>query len=647
MLKFLRIAVYLCVTPAFAQINMFATLENKYLLDLDRDVFPQLPFEWNFDGKVQGAVNAGLTELLDNKDYDKAFAHFDEALVKLPSCLPAFYYRGICYKISDKLKEAKEDLSKASALAPDKPEILLELAEVYELQHKYVEAEKLYEKAIELNPRFATAYFNIANLAMRQQFFGKAGRYFRKTLEVDPTHINSHVRQGLLAYSLSKKGSKTIEHFSNALAVDSTFQPALFWRGMMYLNDNNVEQCLADWNKLVSYNPADPLFVLLRAFLYLDLENYENAFIDLKNVFAKTYDDGNSFTGSQSSEDHRLDLHFSVSYITRTIYGLNDDASGKLKSGFCFLVMERHPEATKAFKHSYALQPSALSLFLTALNYEHSGKHDSAFHYYTEALKFDNDIFDAHKKSAIYFSELKDWKSAYKHFEEMVRLEPRTTVTYRLRAMVRIEFKDYYGALLDLTRYLKLDSTNHEIYLYRAHCKNQVQDFKGENIDFRKALSLNPAKSELYEYVIQSDLHIRDTTHALEMLEVSEKKFGYQTYTLSTRVRIYINQKKYEEARTELDRFAADKFWLSMRSNSEQSVLLFLQGWLDYLENDTQGAIRRLGKALDLHQQNFEAKYLRSKIFLARGDRMKAMNDLKTLADAGYLDSAALLENLR
>ena len=647
MLKLLKVLLCLTVTPAFAQVNMFKTLEKRYSLDLDRESFPHLKFEWNFDGKVQGSVNAGLTELTDNKDYDKAFAHFDEAIVKLPSCLPAFYYRGICYKILDKLPEAKDDLSKASALAPDRAEILLELGEVLELQRDYPAAEKLYEKAISLDPGFVTTYFNLANLNMRQGLLPRASRYLKQALEIDPTHIKSHVRRGLLTYIMTGKGLKSITHFDKALALDSAYDAALFWRGMMYLRDGNFQNCLTDWNKLVRQNPEDPTFVLLRATLYLELKDYENAFVDLKNIFSKSYDDENMFRGTQSSADRRLDLQFAVSYISRTIYGLSDEAARNLKRGFCFMVLERRSDAITELKRSFQLQASSLALFLTAINYEHSEKHDSAFLYYGEALKMDNDIFDAHKKRAIYFSELKDWRSAYQNFENMIRLEPQMKVTYRLRSMIRIDFKDYYEAILDLTKYTKIDSTDHDIYVYRAYCKNAVKDYKGANDDYRKAIEVRPDEHSLYDLVVTSDLELSDTTHALETIAVAEKNFGVSPLLFSKKIRIYLDQKRFEEARSELKRVAGDKFWLSIQGDKAQSLIFFLEGWLDYLEGQEERALKNFAKALSLDQQNFEAMYLRSKVYLSRGERMKAISDLKALAAVGYSDSQNLLNEIR
>jgi tetratricopeptide (TPR) repeat protein len=471
-------------------------------------------------------------------------------------------------------------------------------------------------------------------------------RYFKQSLKADPTYFKSHVRRGLVSYGMTGKIAAGIKHLDKALALDSASDAALFWRGMLYLRNRDFEKSLQDWSKLARQNPEDPTFILLRASLYLELMDYERAFIDLKDIFAKNYNDENRFRGTQSTTDRTLDLQFAVSYITRTIYGLTDEASSHLKKGFCLMVLGHRDDASEQLKRSFKLQPSALSLFLTAVNYEHSEKHDSAFHYYDAALKLDNDIFDAHKKRAIYFSELKNWKTAYQHFENMIRLEPQLKLTYRLRSMVRIDFKDYYGAIMDLTRYLRIDSADHEIYVYRAQCKIAVEDFKGANQDYRKAIKVRPDKSDLYDLVVTSDLQLGDTTHALETITQYEGKFGVSSLLFSKKIRIYIDQNRIEDARSEFMKVAGDKFWLSMQGDKAQSLIYFLEGWLDYLQNDEERALRNLAKALSLNQENFEAKYLRGKLYLSRGDRTKALNDLKALAQAGYLNADALLKEL-
>jgi tetratricopeptide (TPR) repeat protein len=647
MLKILSVMLLFTITQVSAQEKSFDSFGKKFILDLDYTYYPKLKFEWNFEGKVQGAVNTGMTEMLDNKDYEQAIKYFDEAITALPNFAPAYYYRGICYKLSGKIPEAKKDLARAASLSPERPEILLEFAEIHEHESAYPEAHKLYEQAIKLDPGFADAYFNLANLSMREQLFGKADRYLRKCIEIDSTYIKAFVRRGILSFAQDKKPSKTISYFNEALAIDSTFQAALFWRGMMQMRDENASKCLEDWDKLVLYNPENALFILLRALLYLDLKDYDKAFNDLKKVISKRSDDENLFEGLQSIHDKQLDLQFAVSYITRTIYGLQDEAASPLKKGFCLMAMERRREAIVDLKNSYKAQPSALALFLTGLAFEHSKTHDSAYHYYDRALLMDNDIFDAHKKRAIYRSELRDWKGANKDFEEMIRIEPGLIVTYRLRAMIRLQYDDFYGAMIDFSRYLKGDSSDHQIYFYRAFCQKSVKDFKGANKDLRKALAINPDVYDLYEHMVESDLILKDTAHVLETIQSCEAKFGLKMYLFSTRARILIAQKKFAKAREELNRITADKWQFQLLTPLETSTVYFLDGWVEFHQKDFKSALKKFNKSIDLNQENYEALYYRSKIFSQLGETSKAIKDLEILSAANYEDAQVLLSGLQ
>lgn len=89
------------------------------------------------------------------------------------------------------------------------------------------------------------------------------------------------MKQGVIAFN-EKKPKEAIEYLTQSLKADSTFQPSLFWRGLVYTTIKEKAKGLEDWNRLILYNPFDPLLLLLRGFLYAHLENYDNAFNDFK-----------------------------------------------------------------------------------------------------------------------------------------------------------------------------------------------------------------------------------------------------------------------------------------------------------------------------------------------------------------------------
>ena len=79
-------------------------------------------------------------------------------------------------------------------------------------------------------------------------------------------------------------------------------------------------------------------------------------------------------------------------------------------------------------------------------------------------------------------------------------------------------------------------------------------------------------------------------------------------------------------------------------------VTCWLRSMIRMEFNDYCGATLDLTRYLGIdstEQQNFEAMYLRSKLYLSLGERTKAVNDLTKLAQARYSDSEKLLEELR
>jgi len=564
----------------------------------------------------------------------------------MPNMAAAYYYRGVCYKFLNNTDGAKKDLLQASKLDPSRPEILIELAEVYEMEFQYDEAQKIYNRALKKDPLFVTTYFNLANLSVRLHEFSKAEKYYNTCITLDSRFAKAYVNLGITKYSADKNAEKSIAYYTKALTADSTFQPALFWRGMMYTNIKKPLQALQDWNKLIAYNPESPLLVLVRALIYLELENYDRAFTDLKKIISKHYEDENLFRGQRSILDKQLDLQFAVSYLTRTIYGIDDAAGSLIKKGFCFLVMGNNDKALTEFKKSNKLQPSSISFFMTALAYDHTDDADSAFIFYDKALQYDNDIFDAHKKRGIHYSVIKNWRAAYTDFEAMRKLEPGLVITYRLRGLIQMQFKDYYGSILDFTKYLKADSTDYEIWMSRAFCERSVKDIPNANKDYRKALLLQHKRYDLYEAVIETDLLTNDTTHALQTINASKRGFVVKQDLLLTQAKIYLLQHKTDSAKQVLLEMTKNPNLFFHPYDYKQSVVYFLDAWIDFAEQHYKKALKKVNKSIELQNDNQDVRYLRCKIFIATGQSDKAIADLELLVARNYQGADAMLQTI-
>lgn len=338
-------------------------------------------------------------------------------------------------------------------------------------------------------------------------------------------------------------------------------------------------------------------------------------------------------------------MRFAFTYFNRAAYGLSDEALKHVKKGVCLLILENRQEAINEFKKSLGLEPSAVGYFLTALGFEHSNRHDSAYANYNIALKFDNEIFDAHKKRGIYRSELKDWKGAALDFEEMARIEPSLKITYRLRGLVRLKFNDYYGTILDMSRYLKMDTTDYEIWYTRASCRKAVKDYNGAIEDYNKALELSPREKGIYEFLTETYLYLNDTANVLQTINKCDSVSTLTVYLTITKIRILIAQSQFSAALNEL------KKTYQGRENGayfhqDISVFLFLEGWMFFRQRNYKDSLKKLDKAIQTFSSNREARYLRSKIFLIKGNKAEAVEDLQKLSEIDYRDSKALLTEL-
>lgn len=633
---------------AIGQASFSRYFKESLFPSVDNSTYPDMKFTWNMAGKIQASMNNGLAEL-DDDNPDIAINNFNDVIHQLPNFSPAFYYRGVCHKMLGDFTNAEKDFQAALAINPKSSETLLMLGEVYDQHDAYSKAESYYEKAIGINPALVRAHFNLGNIERMRGNERKALKYLEKCHELDPKFPNAYLMQGLIKFpelAKSKNNTAAIVYFEKALQCDSLYREALFWRGFAYIVLEQPNKTIRDWNKLVQYNPDNSFFVMLRGFLNIELENFDQAFNDLRKAVLANQANEEHFRRGETILDKHIDIQYATSYAVRFSYGLDENALKFFKKGFCFFLADKKKLALENFKAAEKIQPSATVYFLEALAFEHDGKHDSAFVYYDKALRLDNEILDAHKKRAIYRYERNDWKGAYADLNEMARLQPELMLTYRLRGLIKAAQKDYYGAIIDFSKYLKSDTTDFEILNQRGLCRSLVGDEKGANDDFRKALKIDRFNWQLFEHVVESYITLKDTVSAFETLAEYQKALPEKTSPLMRQAELLLAQHKWDDAKQILERVLHRGFHPEYYDKIQYSRAFFLNGKLHFHLQNYTASIEAFSKALEVNPSNMEALYFRGKTYIAMGDKRKAINDFKRLKSAGYADSEAILQSL-
>lgn len=641
----LLVLLSLCPFRAWSQVDISRYFDENSFSFLDLNDYLEPAFQWTMEGNVQAFLNEGITSLQEGK-LEMALSNIDEAIKLDSTQWISYYYKGICNKKLYKLKEARANLLKAISLNAKSAEAHVELGEIYHEQRDADKATKEYAVAIDLNPKLVQAYYNMGNLKLVTGDAKGALKNYEKCNEVDPKFPGAYVNQGLLKFKVKKSDNQSIAYFTKALDVDSLHSSAYFWRGLAYLSLEKTQSCVDDWSNLVRLNPSNTFYIFMRGFLYIELNEFDKAFVDLRRAIRSREINENKFAGTQTIIDKQIDLYTAANYLIAHGYGLEEETFTALKKAFCLLLSGRNEEALKTSKEAVAMQRTAATYYLEAIVLEHLDRHNDAYVDYTAALKLDNDIFDAHKKRSVYRMELNDWIGANQDFNDMFRLQPGSPLVHRLRGFARSHQKDYQGAVDDLTQFINTDSTDYETVRTRSVCYAYLKKDKEANDDMVIMLLLTPRDWDLRKDIAHNYLTLKDTTTAITLLNEVADHSSSARFMLAG---IHANQKNWELARTvSMKVIESDSQY---RSPEELSNLQLWLGMAEFSKSNFAEAINYFNKSIKINRDNFEAKYFRAKAYEHTKESKKALSDYKDLMNVLYRDSKeqhqALLKTLK
>ena len=101
------------------------------------------------------------------KNYDSARLWLKQAASHNATAADAHYYLGRIARVEGHLEEARHELEQANTLAPDRPDVLGELGQVFVASHEYREAQAYLDRAVAHDPENYGANFGLLQLYAR------------------------------------------------------------------------------------------------------------------------------------------------------------------------------------------------------------------------------------------------------------------------------------------------------------------------------------------------------------------------------------------------------------------------------------------------------------------------------------------------
>lgn len=659
LIQIFSLAAVISLIPLFtsAQVDLTKYIDQNTIPLLNRSTALKVNFQWDMDGKSQAMLNDGLSNL-DEGNWQLALGSFESFLNANYKLWVGHYYRGEALMHLGRVKEAQVEFSAVTKLNPKLPQGFVKLGETFEYQRAFDEAEKNFQQAVFIDPKFVYGYFRLGNLFLYQREYEEAIKNYKKCNKLDPKFPDAYLAQGIIAFRKERKYPEAIALFTSSVKADSTYGQAYFWRGLTYLQIDKKDNCITDWDRFIRRNPRNPFVTSMRGFLKAELGDFESAFSDFRKVLQAINVNEDKFTGTQTPLDKRIDLQFAANYLIKKGYGLKEEAFSSLKAGFCLLLMGQDAKAIDYFKKADRMATSPAISFLLAIGYEHVGVHQAAFEYYNKALKLDNDIFDAHKKRSIYFSEMGQWNAAYKDINEMLRIQPGALVAFKLRGMMASSQKKYTEAIDDLTKSIQADTTDIEALRNRSICYSLINKPVNASEDLKRLIDLEVRDETLYEKLVNDFLSIKDTVNSVYVLKRYVTKYPNPQGEIEL-IKIYVEREDYQEANSEI---LATRNWIKVQQGKLlvfsdgqigtrsyeklSSFLLMYEGLMAFKQAKFAEAVKILTRSVEEDHENLESKYLRAKSYVKLKNTKKAMEDLRDLKEKKYKDAAELSESL-
>lgn len=152
----------------------------------------------------------------------------------------------------------------------------------------------LWSDANSKSPNKARPLINLGYAYGKLQQWDKAISAFTKVNEVEPNyHAAAYYNLGIAYWTTGQK-DKSMENYSMAIKVDSTYADAYYGRGVCYYYLNDQDKALQDYSKALKYLQRPELY-FNRALIYSNKKMWNEAITDFSKAISATPDNSSLY----------------------------------------------------------------------------------------------------------------------------------------------------------------------------------------------------------------------------------------------------------------------------------------------------------------------------------------------------------------
>lgn len=194
--------------------------------------------------------------LVDQNRFDLAEQEIGQVLVDDPQNAMAHLLLSICYKHTQRYKEATREAEMAIQLQPDNSRCHLILASVYLMRDRYAEAQTAVEEALRLDPYDESNYAIMSSIQFEQRHWSAALEYAEKGLEIDPDDPTCLSMRSLSLERLGK-GDVAVQSAEESLARNPDDSYAHATHAWALLNKGEHKQAQESFREALRLDPTN------------------------------------------------------------------------------------------------------------------------------------------------------------------------------------------------------------------------------------------------------------------------------------------------------------------------------------------------------------------------------------------------------
>jgi len=505
-------------------------------------------------------------KLMEN--YTQAATYFNKVIEIDPQNDAAMFELSSLSFAQSKQAEAERLIRNAVTVKPDNRWYWSLLADIYKKTNNISELVLVLEELIRLAPANEAHYYDRANaLMMLKKSDHAVAAYEEIESRFGSSEDLSAARQRILMQQ--GKPEKVEEELEQQIKNKPDDVRNYLYLSEVYTKSGDRAKAIGILNKAKVLEPENALIRLVLADNYKALNQFENAFIELKIAFA----------------DPNLNVDEKVR-IVLSFFPLFADMKARAYANELSSIMTKvHAEEAKAF-----------AVYGDVLFQEK--KYNEARDSYKKALKLNEQVYQSWEQLLRIEVSQGDFQMAIADGEEALTIFPNQAELYLYTGIAYGQTKKHDKAISYLKNASDLETEDAEvrsqIYSTLGDSYNALKKYKESDLSYDKSLEINPDNSYvLNNYAYYLSLRGENLDKAEKMSKRSVQLNPNNASSEDTYAWILFRLKKYQEARTWIEKALKN-------DTTNNSTQVEHYGDILYLLNEKELALKQWEKAKTL-----------------------------------------------